>query len=1039
MTERSQQIEHLYHAALELEEAEWGAFLDEACAGDEALRREVDSLLVYSKHSGSFIEAPAIETVAKALATAKSREQIRSLDTDVNRDLAGTTFSHYEIVSHLATGGMGIIYKAKDTRLGRIVALKFLPEHFANDSHALARFHREVRSASSLNHPNICTIYEVEEHEGRPFMVMEYLDGQTLEDLISGKPLGTDRMLQLAVQIADALEAAHTEGIIHRDIKPANIFVTQRGHAKILDFGVAKLRPRNNLTPDALDGSENSSQPPLAAPLPLEAELQDPRLTTRGWAIGTVSYMSPEQVRGEDLDPRTDLFSFGEVLYEMATGQQAFGGKTAAVVRALLAEQPKPPLELNPALPRALERIISKAMEKDRSARYQSAGEMLEDLKRLNDSEDINARRERKRGLWLALAVGVIALLISMLVHFYPKQPSARWLTDKDTVLLADFANNTGDGVWDETLKQWLRVELDQSPYLNIVSDENVTKLLRYAGRSPDERVTPEIARDLCQRAGSKAMLLGSISSIGSHYAIELKAVNCQNDEPLAEEQKEASSREEVLTKLHDAGVSMRNKLGESLASIQKYDVPVEQATTPSLEALQAYSAGLRARQSRGDDEALPLLKRAVALDPNFAMAHAVLGMLYSNLDDSALGADHTRKAYELREQVTEREKFFVDSSYYNMATGELQKEIEVYEQWKQAYPRDPAPYRKLAYCEGFLGQYEKASGGYREALKLEPNEVVNYVDLASTFIILNRLDEAKSVLDELQARKLEHEYAPDVSYLLAFMQDDANEMERLVSAAAGSPRSADILFSSQSDTEAFHGRLREARDFLRRAVSSARQNGASGRVPVWQAHAALWEAELGYEFQAHRLATASLAVTATKEVQDGAAVAALALARAGETARAEVLLRDLSRRFPTEVWMNRYWLPSIRAAIELDRKNPARAIEVLQIAEPYELGGDPITLDTLYPVYLRGQAYLMQRNAVAAIAEFQKILDHRGRVANGVIGALAYLQLGRAYAMSPDPQKARNAYQQFLALWKNADSDALPLRQAAAEYSALH
>jgi serine/threonine protein kinase/Tfp pilus assembly protein PilF len=1045
MTERLRQIECLYHAALEHEEAEWGPFLDAACAGDEDLRREVDSLLVYSTHSRNFIEFPALETVAKALATQKTMEQGSPVDTDVNQNLAGTTFSHYEVVSHLATGGMGVIYKAKDIRLGRIVALKFLPEHLAHDSYALARFHREVRSASSLNHPNICTIYEVEEHEGRPFMVMEYLDGQTLDDLISGQPLETDRAVHLAVEIADALEAAHAEGIIHRDIKPANIFVTQRGRAKILDFGVATLRP-TNLESSAPSAREGLPRKRSEEPLPIDGEHKDPRLTSSGSAIGTVSYMSPEQARGEELDTRTDLFSFGVVLYEMATGQQAFSGSTTAVVfRSLLAEQPKPPMELNPALPHNLEQIICKALEKDRTARYQSASEILADLKALEEGQGIAARRKKepRRLLWQVAGLICVVLLAGFYFYRQPQsshqQQLSHWLTEKDTVLLADFINSTGDSVWDETLKQWLRVELDQSPYLNIVSDENVTKLLRYAGRSQNERITPELARDLCQRAGSKAMLQGSISSIGSHYAIELKAVNCQNEEVLAEEQKEANSREEVLTKLHDAGVSMRGKLGESLASIQKYDIPVEQATTPSLEALQAYSAGLRAKQSRGDDEALPLLKRAVAIDPNFAMAHAVLGMLYSNLDDSALGAEHTRKAYELRDRVTEREKFYVDSSYYNMATGELQKEIEVYEQWKQAYPRDPAPYRKLAYCEGFLGQYEKAAAGYRQALTLEPNEVVNYVDLASTYIILNRPDEAKRVLDELQARKLEHEYAPEVSYLLAFMRDDAKEMMGLVSAAAVNPGSADILFSSQSDTETFHGRLREARNSLRRAVDSARQNGAGGRVAVWQAHAALWEAELGNVVQARQLAGASLSGTTGTNLQDGAAVAALALARAGDITRAEVMLRDLSRRFPTEVWMNRYWLPSIRAAIELHRKNPARAIEALQVTEPYEFGGDPITLDTLYPVYLRAQAYLMQGNASAAGVELQKILDHRGRVANGVIGALTYLQLGRAYAMSSDPLKAHTEYQEFLALWKNADPDALPLRQAIAEYSALH
>jgi len=1030
MTERLQQIERLYHAALEHQESEWDAFLDAECAGDEALRREVDSLLEYSKRSGTFIESPALEKVAQALASAEKQTHA---DVDVDRYLPGSRISHYAVVSHLATGGMGIVYKAKDTRLGRIVALKFLPAHFAHDSYALSRFHREARTASSLNHPNICTIYEVGEHENRPFLVMEYLDGQTLHELISGHPLPTDQLLQLAVEIADALEAAHAEGIIHRDIKPANIFVTQRGHAKILDFGVAKLRPKSVET-GLLSSPEDKPLPEFSAPNALDGKDNDLSLTHPGSAVGTASYMSPEQVRGEETDARTDLFSFGAVLYEMATGQQAFSGKTtAAVFRAILTSQPRSALELNPALPRTFERITTKALEKDRATRYQSSAAILTDITALKAGVPLYSKLKSSK-LFLGLATGVIALLMAVGIYFYRQRPSSYHLSDKDTVLLADFTNNTGDDVWDETLKQWLRVELDQSPYLNIISDENVAKLLRYAGRSPNDPVTPEIARDLCQRAGSKAMLLGSISSVGSHYAIELKAVNCQNQDTLAEEQKEANSREEVLTKLHDAGVSMRNKLGESLASIQKYDLRVEEATTPSLEALKAYSAALKIRQSRGDNDALPLLKRAVVLDPKFAMAHAVLGTVYSNLDDGASAAEHATKAYQLRDVVTEREKFYIDSSYYSVVTGELEKEIEVYEQWKLAYPRDRTPYHKLAYCDGFLGQYDKATAGYREALKIEPNDVVNYVDLAATYIILDRLDEAKNVLDEVKARKLEHEYVPQISYLLAFMRGDATEMQRLVTAAAGNPQSGDILFSSQSDTEAYYGRLQNAREFSRKAIESAVQNQSKGRAAEWQAHAALREAELGNVREARQQASAALATG--EDIQE---VAALALARADDAAGAQAIVGKLAKLSATDRWVNNYWLPSIRAAIELARKNPEQALKALEITKPYELGGDPITLDTLYPVYLRGEAYLMQQNASAAIAEFEKIPDHRGRAGNSILGALAYLQLGRAYALASETQNAKNAYQEFLALWKNSDSDALRKQQAAAEYSALH
>jgi tetratricopeptide (TPR) repeat protein len=1036
MTPRLRQIEHLYHAALEHDESEWETFLDAECAGDEDLRREVGSLLFYSKYSENFIESPALEKVAKELAHEQTQEQAGN-ENDF-RNLEGSIISHYEVICHLATGGMGIVYKAKDTRLGRIVALKFLPENFAHDPYALSRFHREARTASSLNHPNICTLYEVGEHEARSFIVLEYLDGQSLQGLISDHPLNTDRLLQLAVEIADALEAAQTEGIIHRDIKPANIFVTRRGHAKILDFGVAKLRQRTGSDADVLTNKEGLRG--IASPGAVAPD-GNPTLTARGTAIGTASYMSPEQARGEELDGRTDLFSFGVVLYEMATGRQAFSGRTtAAVLHAILTEQPRLPLELNPSLPRDLEQIICKALEKDRGNRYQSAAEMLADLTELRDRSRVDGTKKKKRsGRLSALALGAVILLLAASIYLPFKSPQSGHLTDKDTVLLADFTNNTGDNVWDETLKQWLRVELDQSPYLKILSDDNVNKLLQYAGRSPNDRVTPDLARELCRRAGSKAMILGSLSNIGRHYAIELKAENCESRETLAEVQQEADSREDVLIKLRAGGASMRNKLGETLASIKKYDVPLEQATTPSLEALQAYSAGLRTRQSRGENEAIPLFKHAIALDPNFAIAHAALASIYSNLDNVAMASEQARQAYALREHLTERERFYIDASYYNMVTGELVKEMEVYEQWKLAYPRDPTPLHKLAYCDGFLGRYEKAAAGFSEALKLESNDVASYIDLVGIYIVLNRLNDAGDLLHELQARKLEHEYVSEVSYLLAFMRNDSAEMERVLAAADNNPASQDILFSSQSDTEAFHGRLQKAREFLRKAVESAKLNGQGERASEWQVHAALWEAELGNRSTARRMATAAVPVVGGKDVPAEAVVAALAFARAGDAARAEAILRDLARQFPTDVWMNRYWFPSIRAAIEIDRNNPARAVELLEATKPYELGGDPITLDTLYPVYLRGQAYLMQRNSRSAIAEFEKILQHRGRVANGIFGALAYLQLGRAYEASSDVPKARNAYQQFLLLWKEADPDDLLLQQARSEYSMLN
>jgi len=980
----------------------------------------------------------------------------------------GTKLGRYEIRAQLGAGGMGEVYLAYDGELQRSVALKILPLEIARDTQRMHRFIQEARSASALNHPNILTIYEVGKTDKLHFIATEFIDGENLREHFRHSALRLSDLLDIATQIASALAKAHNSGIIHRDIKPENIMLTRDGYVKVLDFGLSKLTEQN-----AAADSE----------APTQAFIN----TEPGKVMGTTRYMSPEQARGLEVEPRTDIWTLGVVLYEALTGHPPFEGNTTSDLVVSILEREAPPISrFNSEVPQQFERIIRKTLAKDVDERYQVIKDLQIDLKNLKRELEVEAEIDRtvppevraalstrshiesetntrtavatapasahsvssaeyvvggiKRHK-IAVLFGVVFIALVGGGVFLLKTWRTPAFTDKDTIVLADFTNTTGDNVFDGALKQALAVQLGQSPYLSIAPDDRIRETLRFMGRSPDERLTRDIAREICLRQGIKALLAGSITSLGANYVLSLEAVNAQSGEVFAREQIEASSKEEVLKALGTITSKLREKLGESLASIQKFGAPIEQATTSSLDALKSFSLGDEKRITGKYEEAIPLYKRATEIDPNFALAYARLSVMHFNLREAEKCAQYAQQAFALRDRVSEREKFYISASYYQNVIGDTEKTIETLELWRQTYPRDYVPINNLAVNFAFVGDFEKQLQAARESMQLNPNAASPYTNMAWAYLRLNRFDEAAQIIEQATAQDKISIGMRSSIYVLAFVRGDANGMKQQVDWAIGKPAEPASL-RLQALASFNSGHLAEAATLRKRGIDLAVGRGQQEMAARIYLDGASNEGIMGNCAAASEATNAALALRKGKEQLS---FASSVFALCGDAAKAEAIMDDLTRRFPNDTEINAITLPIVHAFAELNR-SPEKTIQVLEPVRRYENG----EFAMLWPRYLRGLAYLKLGRLQEAITEFKGILDHRPVTFFSAIHSVSQLQLARAWATAAAREgdttarensliAARKAYQDFLALWKDAGANNPILQQAKDEYAKLN